>query len=96
MKPSEACRQHKEVIRQIVGKNRAANPRIFGSVLHGEDTEDSDLDLLVDATERTTLFDIVMIERQLRETLGVRVDVQTPESLPQRFRGAVLNEAVPL
>jgi predicted nucleotidyltransferase len=40
MRPSEACRQYRETIRQIVGRHRAANPRIFGSVLRGEDTED--------------------------------------------------------
>lgn len=96
MRPSEACRQQNEIIRQIVTRNRAANPRIFGSALHGEDTEESDLDLLVDATEHTTLFDIVTIERQLQEVLGVRVDVQTPESLSRRFRNVVLSEAVPL
>jgi predicted nucleotidyltransferase len=79
-----------------VASHRAINPRIFGSVLQGEDTEDSDLDLLVDATERTTLFDIVTIERELQEALGVRVDVQTPESLSKRFRDVVLGEAIPL
>lgn len=96
MRPSEACRKHKEIIRQVVARHRAANPRVFGSVLHGDDTEGSDLDLLVDATERTTLFDIVTIERELREALGVAVDVQTPESLSKRFRDVVLNEATPL
>lgn len=40
MRPSEACQQHKEIIRQIVGRNHATNPRVFGSALHGEDTED--------------------------------------------------------
>ncbi|MDO9242203.1 MAG: nucleotidyltransferase family protein [Rhodocyclaceae bacterium] len=96
MRPSEACQQHKETIHQIVGRNRATNPRVFGSVLHGEDTEGSDLDLLVDAAERTTLFDIVMIERQLHEALGVKVDVHTPESLSKRFRSVVLSEAASL
>jgi len=88
--------QQKEIIRQVVRSNRAANPRIFGSVLHGEGTDESDLDLLVDATEHTTLFDIVTIERQLQDVLGVRVDVQTPESLSPRFRAEVLEEAAPL
>ena len=96
MRPSEACQKHKEVIRLVVARHRTNNPRIFGSVLRGEDNEDSDLDLLVDATERTTLFDIVTIERELREALGIKVDVQTPESLPKRFRDAVLMEAVPV
>ncbi len=96
MRPSEACRKYKEVIRLVVARHRATNPRVFGSVLRGEDTEDSDLDLLVDATERTTLFDIVTIERELREILGVNVDIQTPESLSKRFRDAVLMEADPL
>lgn len=96
MRPSEACRMHKELIRQTVARHGAANPRVFGSALWGNDTEDSDLDLLVDATERTTLFDIVTIERELREALGVVVDVQTPESLSKRFRDDVLKEAAPL
>ena len=36
-------------IREAASRFRAANPRIFGSVLHGTDEEGSDLDLLVDA-----------------------------------------------
>lgn len=96
MRPSEACLKHKELIRQTVARHRTTNLRIFGSTLWGNDTEDSDLDLLVDATERTTLFDIVTIERELREALGVVVDVRTPESLLKRFREEVLKEAAPL
>lgn len=96
MRASEAIRKHKDVISRIVARHRAANPRVFGSVLRGDDTEHSDLDLLVDATEKMTLFDIVTIERELREALGVEVDVQTPESLSKRFRDAVLGEAIPL
>jgi predicted nucleotidyltransferase len=96
MRPSEACRKYKEVIRLVVARHRATNPRVFGSALSEEDTEDSDLDLLVDATDQTTLFDIVTIERELREALGVKVDIQTPESLSKRFRDSVLMEAVPI
>lgn len=72
MRPSEACRKHREAIRRIVASHGVANPRVFGSVLHGDDAEDSDLDLLVDATDRTTLFDIVTIERELRDALSRR------------------------
>jgi predicted nucleotidyltransferase len=47
------------------------NPRIFGSVLHGEDTEASDLDLLVDPVPGlTTLLDVGGLIDELSELLG--------------------------
>jgi hypothetical protein len=72
------------------------NPRVFGSVVHGNDTEGSDLDILVDPTPDTTLFDIGAIRHELLELLGVEVDVLTPKALPEKFRIAVLAEAKPL
>jgi len=74
MKPSEALRLHREDIRRVVESRRASNPRVFGSVLHGADTEESDLDILVDPTPETSIFDIGEIRYQLRTLLGVSVD----------------------
>jgi predicted nucleotidyltransferase len=54
------------------------------------------LDLLVDPTPETTLFDIGAIRHELLELLGVPVDVLTPKALPENFRAAVLAEAVPV
>lgn len=68
----------------------------MGSVLHGTDSEKSDLDLLVDRTPTTSLFDIVRIKFELEELLGVEVDILTPESLHENFRDIVLAEAVPV
>ena len=96
MKPSEALRSHRAAIRSVVQAHRACNARVFGSVLHGRDTEDSDLDILVDPTPDTTLFDISAIRVELRDLLGVPVDVLTPNALPDKFRAAVLAEALPL
>ena len=84
---------HREDIRRIVASRRALNPRVFGSVLHGEDTEESDLDILVDTTTRTSLFDLNAISNSLGALLGVPVDVLTPNSLPPKFRKEVLAEA---
>jgi uncharacterized protein len=53
MKPSEALPQHRERIRRLVSEAGMTNPRVFGSVLRGEDTEESDLDILVDPAPRT-------------------------------------------
>ena len=93
MKPSIAYQLHREVIRQVVERHHARNPRIFGSVLHGQDTDGSDLDILVDTTEETSLFDIGAIRAELTELLGVEVDVLTPAALPDRWKTQVLNEA---
>ncbi|KQP49425.1 nucleotidyltransferase family protein [Pseudorhodoferax sp. Leaf274] len=96
MKPSDALHTHHLAIRRVVESHRARNARVFGSVLHGSDTEDSDLDLLVDPTPETTLFDIGAIRLELRALLGVPVDVLTPRALPEKFRAAVLAEARPV
>jgi predicted nucleotidyltransferase len=76
--------------------HRARNARVFGSVLHGRDTDDSDLDILIDPTPETTLFDISAIRIELRKLLGVPVDVLTPNALPDKVRAAVLSEALPV
>jgi uncharacterized protein len=93
MKPSIALQRHREAIQQIVARHHARNPRVFGSVLLGEDTEGSDLDILVDPTEETSLFDIGAIRAELSDLLGVEVDVLTPGALPDRWRDDVLTRA---
>lgn len=96
MKPSAVLQIHRATIRNVVAAHRACNARVFGSVLRGADTDGSDLDLLIDPTPETTLFDIGAIRYELRELLGVPVDVLTPNALPDKFREAVLAEAVPV
>ena len=96
MKPSLALQTHRASIRSVVERHRACNPRVFGSVLHGDDAEGSDLDLLIDPTGATTLFDVAAIQVELEKMLGVHVDVLTPNGLPHKFREQVLNEAQPV
>ena len=52
MKPSLALALNREAIRRIVESHRARNARVFGSVVHGDDTENSDLDILIDPTRK--------------------------------------------
>jgi len=96
MKPSAALDAHREEIRRVVEAHRARNPRVFGSVLDGTDTEESDLDILVDPTPETTLFDIGAIRHELLQLLGVQVDVVTPNALPDSWRAEVVAEAMPV
>jgi predicted nucleotidyltransferase len=96
MKPSDSLDRHRDAVRRIVTLHHAVNPRVFGSVLRGLDTVDSDLDLLVDPTADTTLLDIGAMRLALRSLLGVPVDVLTPQGLPDAYRARVLAEAQPV
>jgi predicted nucleotidyltransferase len=96
MRPSEALASNRATIRHVVESHRACNPRVFGSVLRGQDTDCSDLDILVDPTPETTLMDVAAIQVELQRLLGVSVDVLTPRALPDAFRSLVLSEAEPV
>ncbi len=96
MRPSHALELHRAEIRRIVFENRSSNPRVFGSVLRGQDAEGSDLDLLVDPAPQTSLMDIARIQGALEQLMGIPVDVLTPRSLPESYRGRVIAEARPV
>jgi predicted nucleotidyltransferase len=93
MRPSLALKTHREAIRAIALRHRVTDVRVFGSVVHGNDTEDSDLDLLVEPTDETTMMDIAKIQWELGQLLPVTVDVLTPNGLPAKFRAQVVSEA---
>jgi hypothetical protein len=96
LKPSVALQTNRAAIRDVVERHRARNARVFGSVLRGDDHEGSDLDILIDPTSETTLFDIGAIQHELLQLLGVPVDVLTPNALPDKFRAQVIAEALPI
>ncbi len=93
MKPSQALAAHRSEVLEIVLAHRTVNARVFGSVALGLDTDQSDLDILVDTTADTTLFDLGAIRFKLRKLLGVPVDVLTPGALPDSFRDKVITQA---
>ncbi len=73
-----------------------ANPRVFGSVVRGEDTDGSDLDILVDPAPRASLLTMVRLQDQLEDVTGIKIDLRTPGELHPRFRERVLAEAASL
>jgi hypothetical protein len=94
MRPSLALQANRQAIREIALRHHVRNVRVFGSALHGNDTENSDLDLLVEPTAETTLMDIAKIQVEVEHLLRVSVDVLTPNALPDKFREQVMAEAV--
>ena len=78
-------------------EERLVSVVLFGSWVRGATRPESDLDLLVDPVAgKTTLVSLVRIKRDIESLTGVTTDVLTPMALHERFRGAVLAEAVPL
>jgi predicted nucleotidyltransferase len=96
LRPSEALNLHRTRIREIALSHRVCDVRVFGSAARGDDDADSDLDLLVEPTPATTLLDIGAIRFELKQLLGIEVDVLTPDALPDRLRVQVLSEARPV
>jgi predicted nucleotidyltransferase len=93
MRPSIALQQNRDRIREIALSHRVTNVRVFGSVLSGQDTEDSDLDILVEPTDETTMFDNARLQLELSQLLNISIDVLTPNALPEKFRQRVLDQA---
>lgn len=96
---SPAGRRLRRQRRAIIGaaaRRRMGNVRVFGSVARGEDTDDSDIDLLVDLADDVSLVELIGLERELSELLGRRVDVVPARGLKPAVARRVLAEAVPL
>ena len=93
MRPYQALAAHRDELRELVSRYDVRRPRIFGSVLTGTDREGSDLDLLVDRGEATTLFTLAALQLDAEGLLGVTVDIRTPGALPPKFRDDVLRRA---
>ena len=95
-RPSVILAAHRAAVLGAAQRLGARNVRVFGSIARGEDTERSDVDLLVDVPRGTTLLDMVRLQRAIEQELGVPVDVLTAGDFPPGTRERVVQEAVPL
>ena len=98
MKPSEAILLHRNEILAVAARHHARNVRVFGSVVRGEDTEKSDLDLLVEFEKGPTFFDLGGFQSALEEILEVPVEIVLEDDLRRKehIRKEIVEEAVPL
>lgn len=96
VRPSELVRRHSEEIRAVARKYGAENPRVFGSVARGTDTPDSDIDLVVRFRPGSSLGDVALLQGELRELLGVPVEVISESGLRGRFGRRVVADALPV
>ena len=87
--------EHREIL-EVAHRHGARRVRVFGSYARGQQTPESDIDLLVELEPGRDLFDLVELKRELEARLHRRVDVLTEQSLSPYIRDEVLQEARPL
>lgn len=67
---------------------------LFGSYVRGEESEESDLDILVEFKEPISLFEFMELEEYLEEILKIKVDVVSKKGLNPYIGEQILNEVV--
>ena len=88
--------RHRDEIMALAQKYGASDLRIFVSIARGDATEDSDLDILIRLEPGRSLLDQGGLLMDLRDLLGMKVDVIDEEVLTGRFGDMVRREAVPI
>lgn len=100
MKPSDAIRGKEGAIKRLVESYGFVSPQLFGSTVRGDDQEGSDLDILAtipsSKTGTISLFDIAALEDELQVLIGVPVDFNISNNMPEHFRPGIENELVEL
>jgi hypothetical protein len=93
---SDQMQAVREKIIDILRKNDVKRASFFGSIVRGEMTEGSDVDILVEFEGKKSLLDLAHLKNELEDTINRRVDVLTYKSLHPRLKDRILAEQVPI
>jgi uncharacterized protein len=89
-------RRHRRSVLELAAQRGARNVRVFGSVARGEDTDTSDIDLLVDLDDGIGVVTLAGLRREMTELLGTDVDIVPATTLKPGVQANVLAEAIVL
>ncbi len=93
MSQEEIITKIKEAVESDPNKDYIQSISLFGSYLHGDAKEDSDVDLLFEPRKSMGYFKLMSIQNQISDKIGREVDLLTKEELSKYFRDKVVNEA---
>lgn len=88
-RPSAVLLRERERVLELVGRRRAGNVRVFGSIARGTDAVGSDIDLLVSFAPEASILDAAGLVIDLEQLLGVHVDVMS-----DRAEGTIRDRAI--
>ena len=87
---------HRRELYDVLRHHGVTNPEIFGSAARGDDHEGSDVDMLVDFPPGTSIIDIIGVQHELEDLLGVPVDLVPRSGLKERVRARAAKDLLPL
>ena len=93
MRPSETLAAKRDDLLALAAARGITRLRVFGSVARGQDHDGSDLDLLVDLPAGTSLLNLVGLQLEMEDTLGLKVDLCTERELHPALKQRILQEA---
>lgn len=101
LSPREELQRQRGAIVKLLAQRGAHSPRLFGSVVRGDDNDGSDVDLLVEFADPRTpgeeLLAVLGLSEELSEILAIRVHVASPATtLRPEVEQQASAEAVPL
>ncbi|OGV72190.1 MAG: hypothetical protein A3B82_00545 [Methylophilales bacterium RIFCSPHIGHO2_02_FULL_57_10] len=96
MNTLELLRNRRTDILAAAARHGAKNVRVFGSATRGEDTDASDIDLLVSMEENRSLYDLIGLQQEIEQMFGRKTDVLTDKSINRYLQERILQEATVL
>lgn len=88
--------QQEHIIKSVIQKINPSFVGVFGSYARGDNSSNSDLDILIDFNSKVDLLDLIGLEQELSETLGVKVDLVTKRSLTDSLRPYIESDLIQL
>lgn len=80
----------------ILKENGVTRAAIFGSMARGEQTQKSDIDILVNLPKGMSLFDVVDLEFKLEEAIQRKVDLVDFEAIKPRLKPYIMQDQIPI
>jgi hypothetical protein len=83
-----------EKMTRILKNQGARKIAVFGFYVRGEEKPESDIDIIVEFSERKSLLDLVGIEQEVSDALGIKVDLLTEKSISPYLIDRIKKEMV--
>ena len=86
----------KEKIVPLLRENKVTKAGIFGSYARGEQTKESDIDILIELDKEVSLFGVIDLKIKIEKALRKKIDLVEYELIRKELKKRILNEEIPI